>query len=377
MSKKAGIVKIAITGGHATPGLALIGEIKRQHPQAKIFYFGVKYPFEGKKAISLEYKVVKKIEGVRFISLKTGRLQRRFSIYTLPALSKIPLGFWKAFFQLKKINPDLIVSFGGYVSTPVVVTGWLLGIPSLVHEQTTTVGLANKINFFFAKKIALAFPQREKHLFSQKMVTTGNLIRDDLLIKDHPGKLKQVASLMKKRPLPIIYVTGGKTGSVFINHLVKRVLSKILNKYCVVHQTGILEEKFFREVKKGLPDNMKNFYRPVGYLEGKEVGWALNHADLIISRAGANIVSELIFLKKPSILIPIPWSYKNEQNKNAELIKELEGGEILNQKTVTPQKLLVTIEKMIKNKENYIENLKRAKVTDGKKRLLKEIEKLL
>jgi len=323
--------------------------------------------------LSFDFKVVSKIKGVKFVPIATGRLQRKLSWSTIPSLLKIPHGFCQSLFHLIKLKPNIIASFGGYISVPVILSGWLLRIPSITHEQTRTIGLANRINSFFAKKVAVSFSELLNKLPKNKSVYTGMLLRACLKNKKSPGILADIDCLSQKTKKAIVFVTGGKSGSRFINNLVKNILPALLKKHIVVHQTGSLEFLEFKQLRQ----RFANRYWSFDLLKGEEWGWILNNADIVVSRAGANIVSELIFLKKPSILIPIPWSYKNEQDKNAELIKELRGGEILNQKTVTPQKLLITIEKMIKNKKNYIKNLKQAKITDGKERLLLEIEKLL
>jgi len=368
---------LVVTGGHATPALALIGEIRRKYPWAKIFYFGSKYSFEGKRAFSFEYQTVRKMKGIHFIPLTTGRLQRRFSLYTIPSLFKIPWGFFQAFLNLRKIRPKLIVSFGGYLSVPVVVMGWFLGIPSLVHEQTRTVGLANKINFLFAKTVALAFPIRMRGLAKKKAVVTGNLIREELQEYRHPGRLKKLEEKGKKTPRPLLYITGGKSGSVFVNHLIEKLLPVWKDKYFIVHQTGELEKNYFLRLKKSLPPRYRQFYYPFSFLKGEEVGWLLHHADLVISRAGANTVYELAFFHCPAILIPIPWSYQNEQNKNALWLKRKGGGEVLSQNRATPQKLNSLVEKMLSQKEVYKASLAKQKVKDGKKLLFQEVEKIL
>jgi len=364
-------MKIVITGGHST-GVALIEEIKKVHPEWQIYYFGRRYALEGKKALSFDFKIVSKIKGVNFIPLTTGRLQRRFSWTTLPSLFKIPLGFGQAFYHLWRIRPEVIASFGGYLSVPVVMAGWLLGIPAITHEQTQTLGLANKINLFFVKKIAVSFPELLKQIPSRKGVYTGMLLPDSLKNKQEPGSLVKVALWARKTKRKIIFVTGGKTGSQTINQLLLAILPTLLEKYIVVHQTGNLEwVKFKKRAAK------TKFYYPVDLLPKKEWGWIMNHAWVIVSRAGAHIVSEAVFLHRPIILIPLPWSYQDEQRKNALWVKKLGGGEILEQSEASPQRLWKILQKVAERRSWYVNNLRQAKIKNGKKLFLSQVEKLL
>ena len=178
-------MKIAITGGHST-GLALMEAIKQKYPDWEIYYFGRKYSLEGEKALSFDYKVVSQIKGVNFISLTTGRLQRKLSFSALISLFKIPYGFVQSLFWLLRIKPEVIVSFGGYVSVPLVVAGWILRIPSLAHEQTLVFGLATRINRLFVQKIAVSHRQLLDKLPKSKGVYTGMPLR--LSLKNKIGR---------------------------------------------------------------------------------------------------------------------------------------------------------------------------------------------
>src|SRR3990167_5082544 len=155
-------MKILVTGAHFTTAVAVIEELKnlpagrQEQKDIDIVYVGRKTTREGDSSHSVESQVLPQL-GVKFISIITGRLQRAFTIYTFSSLLKIPIGFLQSFFILLKEKPDVILSFGGYVAVPLVIAGWLLSIPIIIHEQTLVSGLANTISSFFADKVAVSF----------------------------------------------------------------------------------------------------------------------------------------------------------------------------------------------------------------------------
>lgn len=375
--KKTKAPKILITGLHSTPAIALIEEIRKTHPSWKIIYCGPKYAFEGKKILSFDYLVISRMKEVEFVPIVTGRLQRRFTAWTIPSLLKIPWGFLQAFGILIKKRPDILISFGGYVSVPIVISGWFLKTPSLIHEQTQVLGLANRICGFFSRKIAISFPNTLlPRSFSKKVVFTGNLLRDEIFNTKDPGSLREVAQIKQKTRKKIIYVTGGKTGAQAINKLIEGILQELIKEYIVVHQTGALDfERFFR-IKKGLGSRSR-FYHPVDYLKGEEVGWVLNNSFLVISRAGANIVYELINIGRPAILIPLPKSHQDEQRRNAEYFSSLGLGEIMLQEQTSSESLLEMIKKMSRKIDEYRREFSKIKIVDGRKKMVSLIEEML
>lgn len=341
--------RIVITGGHLTPAQAVIKELQKRGGW-QITYFGRIHSLEGEKTPSAESKIIPEM-GVKFIPISTGRLQRQFSRYTIPSLLRVPLGFLQSFYWLWKIKPDVICSFGGYVSVPVVISGWILRIPILTHEQTIVFGLSSKINSFFANKIAVSFPDSLKHFPKDKVVLTGNPIRKEILYKSQ--KLK-----IKNQKLPIIYITGGNQGSRLINNCVIKILPELLKKYTIIHQSGSLDYLNLKLKIKNL--KLKNYYL-FDYLGSDKIGEVLNRSDLIVSRAGANTVCEVAALGKPTLFIPIPWTSQDEQTQNALMLKKMGMAEILWQKDLTPNSLLEKIALMMKNLKQYQQNACQAK----------------
>ena len=351
--------KVVVTGGHLTPALAVIDELLDRGGW-QIFFFGRKFAMEGDKTPSVEFQVMAE-KDLPFIPIKAGRVQRRFTRYTIPAILKIPVGFFQSFFWLLRIKPDIILSFGGYVSVPVVLAGWLLRIPVVTHEQTTVFGLATRINAFFAKKVAVSWPQTIAKLPDNKVVLTGNPIRKEIFEVNE--QIWQVLNF--ERNLPLVFITGGNQGSHTINQTVQLVLPQLVEKVNVFHQCGHLNAlgdfERLEEIRDKLPPRLKKRYHVKKYLSSVEMGTVLNKADLVVSRAGANTITELIALGKPVLLIPLPWLYQNEQMKNAQMVEGVGLAKILPQKELSSGSLLKVIVEMMKNLTNYQKNGAKAK----------------
>ena len=336
-------MKIVIIGGHLSPALAVIERLKNED----VYYFGRKHTFEGDKAISLEYDEIAKL-GIPFYSINTARLQRKFTRYTLPSLIKFPLGFSQSLRILRQIKPDVVLGFGGYVSLPVVLAAFFLKIPIIIHEQTLEVGFANKIEAKFARKICISWKSSEKYFSQNKTVLTGNPLR---------GIVLNAKPFREEVGLPKLYITGGSSGSHAINLLVEKSLEKLLAKFTVVHQTGDAKsyadfEKLQTVVGKLGAALVKN-YHPQKFFSQEEVANNLSRANLVIGRSGINTVTELIYFKTPAFLIPLPFSQRNEQLKNALFLKQLGLGEIGLQNELTPEIFVTEILEMLKNLAKY------------------------
>ena len=356
--------RIIFTGTHFTPALAVIEEIKKKEPW-EIYYLGRKYTLEGEKIPSPESQILPKM-GVKFIPIPAGRLQRRFTRWTIPSLLRVPFGFFKALKVILEIKPKVIVSFGGYVGVPVVIAGFLRRVPILIHEQTATVGLANKISVRFAQKIAISFPESKTFFPEGKVVFTGNPLRPEIFKSGKP-----LFPLNEKKKT--IYITGGSQGASIINETVERCLLDLVIQYNVVHQCGAKDYPHFKEKKA------KDYF-PVDYVDNNSIGWVFEKADLVVSRGGANTILELAALGKPAIIIPIPWATHNEQLKNAEFLAKSGVAEILPQEKLNPQNLKDLIEKMMANLSSYQkagEKLKKTIPRNGAQKIVAEIYKLL
>jgi UDP-N-acetylglucosamine--N-acetylmuramyl-(pentapeptide) pyrophosphoryl-undecaprenol N-acetylglucosamine transferase len=334
--------KVVLTGGHLTPALGVIEQILKEKDNWEIFYFGRKYALESNKAESFEYRTLSKRAKINFVPITTGRVQRKFTPNTIKSLIKIPFGFLQALWLLIKIKPKAIISFGGYLSVPVVISGWLLGIPAITHEQTRTVGLGTKINKFFVKKIAVSFPEVINQLPAKKTVLTGNPV-ESAVFKYRPNKNDVHFKPIIKSKKPLIVVTGGKTGSQIINQTVLKIKDKLTKNYFIFHQIGL---------DSNVEEKIEHNYIAVRFKENHEFGWLYRQSDLVIGRSGANICTYLAALKKPALLIPIPWTAENEQVKNAQWLEEIGLAKKIDQKSLSPKLLYKEIKSMIKLDKN-------------------------
>jgi len=370
--------KIVITGGHLTPSLLVIKELQKRG-NWQIFYLGRKYTTEGSRASSMESKMIPKV-GAKFLPLTTGRLQQKFTRYTISAFLRIPFGFLQSFYYLLKIRPKVVLSFGSYVSVPVVFSAWLLGIPIMMHQQTLVKGKADKINSRFAKKIAISWEISLSDFPKGKTVLTGNPLRQDIFrVKNDVWN-----SFGFEKDLPLILVTGGNQGSHFINMAVKGCLKKLLENYNILHQTGSVSNfrdfEKLKEIRKKLPSNLRKRYQIKEYFDGDEWGTVLNKADLVICRAGINTLTEMLALEKRLLIIPIPWLFNNEQVKNAKMLKKVGLAEILDQDDLNPENIYKMIKKMMKNINNYRldrNERKRILISNATKKIVDELEKMV
>lgn len=247
-----------------------------------------------------------------------------------------------AYNLVSQINPDIVVSFGGYISVPVMAAARLHHIPTITHEQTLTNSLSTKINSLFANKIALSFNDDHQinELPQPKIVITGNLLRQEIFMNKTSNftKLKKDLSFY-----PLLYITAGAQGSSVINQTVLQIIPQLTKQFTVLHHTGKLDYEKIATQTTGL-----DHYYPVHYVGLDDIGWVFHQAHLIISRAGANTCQEIVALQKKSILIPLPFSQQDEQLKNAQWVKKSlpHQTQILPQAELTPKTLLDTIQKM-------------------------------
>ena len=337
-------MRLVITGGHISPALSVIGNLPQD---IEVFFIGRKSAFEGDSSETLEYQIIKSL-GIPFTPLPSSRFQRKFTSYTIPSLLKLPYVFFRTTRILKKIKPDVVLGFGGYVSFPVCVAAFFLKIPVVIHEQTLGAGLANREISRWAKKVCISWRTSEEYFPKRKVVLTGNPLRKEIL----ESKVES-----QKSKVPVIYITGGSAGSHFINELVAKSLPEILKNYTVIHQTGdshvYNDFEKLSEIKNSLPSDLSKRYDLRKFTENEDIGKVLARATVVVGRAGMNTITELIYLKKPSVLIPLPISADNEQLKNAIFAKEVGISEVLEQSLLSSSKFVSTLKEMLKNIDSY------------------------
>ena len=245
----------------------------------------------------------------------------------------IPFGFIQAFLLCMKETPSIIVSFGGYIALPVVVAGWIFGIPIVSHEQTRAPGLANKIIALFVRTMCVSFSEMEQEFSSKKVICTGLPLRRELLSK------KNNTVPFKSVDKPLLYIGGGTTGSFSMNGLIFDSISFLLEDFQVVHQTGSQSYEKAIEIKNLLPDEKQANYIPLKYIETEVLSKVYKECSMYMGRSGANSVYELAVFGIPSIFIPLPWSSRSEQEKNAKYIEKCGGAIVVHQNALRSEQI--------------------------------------
>jgi UDP-N-acetylglucosamine--N-acetylmuramyl-(pentapeptide) pyrophosphoryl-undecaprenol N-acetylglucosamine transferase len=324
---------ICLTGIHHTPAIELIHQLGQTGQSWQIHYLTHHYQADTHLKNTLLPKLKSNLHLIQ--CNKFDRQHLFLSTFKSPLLI---FGVLQSLLLLLKIKPNIIVSFGGYPSVPVIIAGWLLKIPSITHEQTPTISLATRINSYFCQKIALSFPNPT--FSSNKVVVTGNLVRQHIFNLHSPNYAHLKTKITHH---PLIYITGGSQGSQFINTLTEAILPK-LNQYTIIHQTG----------QKPISQKATSNYLPTEYIGSPDIGWVLNHASLIISRAGANTCQEIQALNQRAIIIPHPKTQQDEQIKNAHWLASQLHHQIivLPQDSATPKQLLSAIKTLMALKSN-------------------------
>ncbi len=349
--------KILLTGGHAgSTAYALSQTIREKDPECEIVFAGSRSAVEGRIIATLENTYLPKM-GIRYISVIAGRLQRKFTIWTLPSLARIPLGFFHALIILLKERPSITVSFGGFAAFPIVVVSRLLHIPVILHEQTVAAGRANIASGYFADKIALAHKESRKYFPKEKCIITGNPISKEVIacVKKKNSKRKRA-----------ILIAGGSRGSYAINESVKEIIPRLAKIYKIYHQTGTASFEEFRMVRESMNTEVRKNYNPFATSEMWNWSKYLDRSDLLVSRSGANIVSEAVYLGIPSIFIPLPNSFKNEQLGNANYARSLGLAAIIDQKKLNTNILYKEIKRIYDNWESIVKKSKIPPIDDSK-----------
>lgn len=291
--------------------------------------------------------------GAKFIPVDSVKFDRRQILKSLVSLPLIFGPVFKAMKIIDKHRPEIVVSFGGYLSVPVALAAFIKKVPLLVHEQTAAGGLANRVVSLWAVAVAISYDESRKFFPVKKTILTGNLIRSSFF------------EAKKQKTGKYILVTGGSQGSLTINQTLSGILPKLLNKVEVYHQTG--DSKVYRhfetqaEIKESLPADLKKRYHPAAYMDELTMANLVKNASLVISRSGANTISEIMASGTPAILIPLPKTQMDEQVRNASIIARHGAGEIISQEELTPEKLLGTIAQVLKHSRQYREGAKKLK----------------
>ncbi|HOM33088.1 MAG TPA: UDP-N-acetylglucosamine--N-acetylmuramyl-(pentapeptide) pyrophosphoryl-undecaprenol N-acetylglucosamine transferase [Candidatus Paceibacterota bacterium] len=337
------------TGGHIYPLIAVYRNLKKITDQRLV---NLDATFIG--ADTFDEKVFTD-ENIKVIKIFSGKWRNYFSLLNFLDIFKIIFGIFQSLWYLWKVMPDMIFSKGGYGALPVVIAGFLLGIPIIEHESDTIPGKSNKIAASLAKKIIVSFSSTKNYFPPEKAVVIGNPIRESILnnkINQKEGK-KYFNFLLDK---PVVLFLGGSQGSQRINDLVLDSIEGLLkNDIQIIHQTGpknfkqvFLEAKVILEF---LPPPYPSFYQCKEFLNEKDYLNALVAADLIVARAGSGTIFEIAASQKPAILIPLPEAAHNHQKMNAIEYARYGGAIVLEEENATPNILIKTILDILQNED--------------------------
>ena len=339
------------TAGHVTPNIALLPELKAAGYE--VTYIG---SYEG-----IEKSLIEDI-GVTYYGISSGKLRRYKSLKNLSDPFRVIKGYSQACSLMKKLKPDIVFSKGGFVSVPVVLAAANKKIPVIIHESDMTPGLANKIASKGATKICCNFPETMQYLPKDKAVLTGSPIRRELMLGNKLSGLDLCGFTAEK---PVILIVGGSVGSVKINEAVRAILPELLKSFQVVHLCG-----------KGKTDEACN--NIAGYVQfeyiSKEMRDLFAMADIVISRAGANAICELLALNKPNLLIPLSASAsRGDQILNAASFKEHGYSSVLAEEDLTSESLMNAINELYNNRHTYIEKMSQSPQGDAISKIIKLI----
>ncbi len=319
------------TAGHVTPNIALMPGLRDMG--FEIHYIG---SYEG-----IEKDLIRK-EGVSYYGISSGKLRRYFDVKNITDPARILKGYAQAKKLLKQIGPSIVFSKGGFVAVPVVFAAASLGIPVVIHEADMTPGLANKLSMKKADHICCSFTETIKYLPEGKSTHTGLPIRAELKNGSREEGLRYAGLSGEK---PVVLSVGGSTGSLNVNRAVRSVLPELLKRFDVIHLCGAGNVD---ESLEGTPG-----YVQFDYIR-EQMKDLLAAADVVISRAGANSVFELLALAKPNVLIPLSAeASRGDQILNAHSFEKQGFSEVIEEQDLTDEALLATVEKVYADRAKY------------------------
>lgn len=327
------------TGGHVLPAVAVIEEFRRRALDVEILWVGSHRGVE--RSIAAEQEIP-------FVAIQTGKLRRYVSVNTVTDVFRIPIGIVQAWNHARAFKPDVIYSTGGSVSVPTAISGSRYA-PVLTHEQTAQIGLSNRTLARVATTFAVGFNETATRARSihDNVVLTGNPVRSSLTMGSSQRGFAQFGFT---RDLPVLYVTGGARGASPLNRRIEAILPELLGTTQIIHQAGpaSANDDFERLTARraALPDHLAQRYVVREFIAA-ELADLYAITDLLIGRSGAGTVSEVAHLGLPSILIPLPGTWGDEQRKNATVLVAAGGAIAIEQAACTPDRLRSEIETLI------------------------------
>jgi len=351
--------KIILTGGgtagHVTPNLALVGTLREQGYD--IEYIGSYNGIE--KSLSADYDIP-------YHGIATGKLRRYFDLKNFSDPFRVVKGYFQARKLIKVLKPDIVFSKGGFVSVPVCMAAGQKKIPVIIHESDMTPGLANRLSFKYATKICCNFPETVSKLPGNKAVLTGSPIRDELFEGDIQ-KARDFTGFHDEKP--VLLVMGGSLGAVKVNEAVREALPELLKTFNIIHLCG-----------KGKTDD--NLVGKEGYIQYEYIKDELKDlfklSDVIISRAGANAICEILALNIPNLLIPLSKNAsRGDQVLNARSFEKQGFSLVYEEEELTTLCLIEAVRELYNNKDKYIATMKATNQKDAVKMITDLINSLV
>ncbi|HEY3425264.1 MAG TPA: undecaprenyldiphospho-muramoylpentapeptide beta-N-acetylglucosaminyltransferase [Negativicutes bacterium] len=339
------IKTIVFTGGgsigHVTLNLSLIPKFLSEG--WKVVYIG---------SNGMEKELIENIPNVEYKEIPAGKFRRYLDAKNISDIGRVAIACAKASLIISKLKPSIIFSKGGYVSFPVVFGGWINKVPTIIHESDLSPGLANKMSLKFVSTVCTTFPETKNNIEPNvEIVELGPIIRTDL---KHGNKSNGTKICSFKDDKPIILIVGGSLGAEEINCAVRNSLNKLLNNYNIIHVCGN------GNTNKDL--NMDG-YCQFEYVKD-EFPDLLAASDVVISRAGSNTIYELLFMKKPMLLIPLPASRsRGDQIENARSFEGKGFAKVLINEECK-EKIVEEINYVYSNRNEYINAMKKYNLSD-------------
>lgn len=342
------------TAGHVTPNIALL-------PRLKELGYDIQYigSYTG-----IEKELIEPF-GIPYHGISSGKLRRYFSVQNFTDPFRVLKGFREAHKLIIQLKPDVIFSKGGFVSVPVVLAGKRCKVPVIIHESDMTPGLANKIAIPSAAKVCCNFPETLKSLPEGKAVLTGSPIRQELLSGNKIAAMDMCHFTSDK---PVILVIGGSLGAVAVNNAVREALPELLKDFQIIHLCG----------KGKMDESLKDVE---GYCQFEYIKNELRNlfalADIVISRAGANAICELLALHKPNLLIPLSANAsRGDQILNARSFERQGFSLVLEEEQLTKETLLAAVKNLYENRTTFINSMKNSGQQDSIGTIIKLIEEV-
>ena len=339
--------KIILTGGgtagHVTPNIAMLPLLREEGYD--ISYIG---SYNG-----IEKKLITE-QGIPYFGIASGKLRRYLDLKNLTDPFRVIKGYFQAVKLIKTLQPDVVFSKGGFVSVPVVLAAHKNHVPVIIHESDMTPGLANKLCIPSASKVCCNFPETVSMIPDRKGILTGTPIRAELSEGNRQSGLDLCRFTSSK---PVILVMGGSLGALHVNEAIRSILPRLLERFQIIHLCG-----------KGKVD--ESFYSTTGYYQfeyiDKELKDLFAAADIVVSRAGANAIFELLTLHKPNLLIPLPaGASRGDQILNANSFKKQGFSMVLPEEELTDESLYNAICRLYEHRMDYVKAMKTASVNDS------------